>query len=193
MKKRDLLYLAVIITLLLVCYSLWNETQRRGVVAVIDKDSMYVAPTASESTATGSFTVSVPKVGINVPKIGVSVPNLTENVLDLTESRDTVTANGTEEQVTVTDTGDSLKIDIPITQKVYRDSAYTAWVSGYRAKLDSISVRERTVILAAEPRGTKRPRITVGVTGGAGLVGLKGETGAGWFVGLGVTVPLWSW
>ena len=180
MKKRDLLYLAVIMTLLLVCYSLWNKTRHRGVVAVIDKDSMYVAPTASESTATGTFTVSVPKVGINVPKIGVSVPNLTENVLDLTESRDTVTADGTEEQVTVTDTGDSLKIDIPITQKVYRDS-------------DSISVRERTVILAAEPRGTKRPRITVGVTGGAGLVGLKGETGAGWFVGLGVTVPLWSW
>ena len=34
---------------------------------------------------------------------------------------------------------------LPIEQKVYKDSNYTAWVSGYRPRLDSIYVRERFV------------------------------------------------
>ena len=35
---------------------------------------------------------------------------------------------------------DSIYVDLPITQKVYRDTAYTAWVSGFNPQLDSISL-----------------------------------------------------
>lgn len=199
MKKRDLLYWAIIGTLVLVCNSLWEENQRRGVVSVIDTDSMYVAPTASESKGVGKWTVSVPKIGVGVPKMEINVPKSARNVLEReifvpegetdTEAQDTTDA---VEAISIREEGDSIKVEIPVTQKVYRDSSYTAWVSGYRASLDSIKVRERTVIIAE--KGEKRkPKVTVGLTGGAGLVGLRGETGLGWFVGLGVTVPLWGW
>ena len=213
MKKRDLLYWAIIGTLVLVCNSLWEENQRRGVVSVIDTDSMYVAPTASESKGVGTWTVSVPKIGVGVPKMEINVPKSARNVLEReinvpksarnvlereifvsegetdTEAQDTTDA---VEAISIREEGDSIKVEIPVTQKVYRDSSYTAWVSGYRASLDSIKVRERTVIIAE--KGEKRkPKVTVGLTGGAGLVGLRGETGLGWFVGLGVTVPLWGW
>lgn len=204
MKKREGFYLLVIVALLLVCNHLWERTQRMGVVDVIDKDTIITEPVATASKEVGTLTVSVPKIGVNVPKMEISVPNLTENVPKVAinvpkteisvpegESCDTVAAYTAERQVTVTDTGDGYDVDIPITQKRYEDSLYTAWVSGYRATLDSIRVRERTVIVAEKAQDRKRPWITVGVTGGVGLVGLKGETGAGWFVGLGATIPFW--
>lgn len=62
---------------------------------------------------------------------------------------------------------DSAKVSVPITQAVYRrDSLYTAWVSGYRPRLDSIKVyprREVTVI--KQPPG----RLHLGVTVGYGM------------------------
>jgi len=199
MKKRDLLYWAVIGTLVLVCNSLWEENQRRGVVSVIDTDSMYVAPTASESKGVGTWTVSVPKIGVGVPKMEINVPKSARNVLEgeifVTDGKSDGEAADTTaavETISIREEGDSIKVEIPVTQKVYRDSSYTAWVSGYRASLDSIKVRERTVIIA-EKNEKRKPNVTVGLTGGAGLVGLRGETGLGWFVGLGVTVPLWGW
>lgn len=41
---------------------------------------------------------------------------------------------------------DSATVVIPIVQKTYRDSLYTAWISGYRATLDSIAIRRTEVI-----------------------------------------------
>ena len=84
--------------------------------------------------------------------------------------------------------GDSL--EIPITQKVYSDSLYTAYVSGYMQRLDSIRVRERlTYTTVTNTRTvTKMPLVTVGVTGGYGY-GLKSRKIEP-FVGIGVTVNL---
>lgn len=50
-------------------------------------------------------------------------------------------------RVTVTDTvrvADSVEVVVPITQRVYGDSTYRAYVSGYRPRLDSIFVYPRT-------------------------------------------------
>ena len=199
MRKRDGVYLVIIFVLLWVCSHLWEQSQRRGVIDVIDKDTLVTAPTASGSQQVGTWTVSVPKIGVSVPKVGnfvpireINVPKLTKNVPKAESGGDTATY-GTEdaEGISVTDKGDSLQVEIPITQKKYEDSLYTAWVSGYRATLDSIRVRERTIIVAAGAKASKPPKIQIGLTGRYGLVGLRGETGAGWFVGLGVTVPLW--
>ena len=40
---------------------------------------------------------------------------------------------------------DTVWVNLPRTQKRYEDSTYTAWVSGYEARLDSIHVYRRTV------------------------------------------------
>lgn len=42
---------------------------------------------------------------------------------------------------------DSVAVAIPITQKVYEDSTYRAYVSGYRPRLDSLFLFPRTQII----------------------------------------------
>lgn len=60
---------------------------------------------------------------------------------------------------------DTVEVSLPIVQKVYKDTNYTAWVSGYEPRLDSISVRHRTII----ERRTVRERGRWGVGLGVGL------------------------
>lgn len=77
-------------------------------------------------------------------------------------------------------TADTVSVTVPITQRVYFDTAYTAWVSGYEARLDSIEVYRRNVTTvvsmppkrwglgvtagyAATPRGLQ-PMVGIGIT-----------------------------
>ena len=62
---------------------------------------------------------------------------------------------------------DTVEVRLPIVQKVYRDTNYTAWVSGYEARLDSISVRHREVTLTKVARVGSR--WGVGVQVGYGI------------------------
>ena len=70
---------------------------------------------------------------------------------------------------------DTVSVEIPIEQKVYSDSLYDAWVSGYEARLDSIRIKRETVTI------TKRvpKRWGVGVQAGVGTGGA--------YVGVGIT------
>lgn len=71
---------------------------------------------------------------------------------------------------------------LPITQQVYHDTAYTAWVSGYAVALDSIEVYPRTLIVRqTAPPAAKPRRWSVGVQGGYGLTpkGLQPYVGVG--------------
>lgn len=72
---------------------------------------------------------------------------------------------------------DTVWITVPRTQKKYTDSTYTAWVSGYEPRLDSIHVYRRTVTRAeAVPdtalkggaRNWLHERFGAGIVGGAG-------------------------
>lgn len=83
---------------------------------------------------------------------------------------------------------DTTVIYLPITQKVYRDSLYTAYVSGYRAKLDSIEVygRTRTITVRETPR---RKRWGLGLQVGYGMAGNKANP----YVGVGVNYNLFEW
>ena len=72
---------------------------------------------------------------------------------------------------------DTIWAAVPRTQKRYEDSTYTAWVSGYEAKLDSIHVYRRTVtrtvaVPETELKGGARnwlhERFGAGLVGGAG-------------------------
>ena len=67
---------------------------------------------------------------------------------------------------------DSSKVVIPIEQKIYNDSSYTAFVSGYSANLDSIHIRSPTTIINREIdrtiTQTRLKRFNMGFVGGVG-------------------------
>lgn len=92
---------------------------------------------------------------------------------------------------------DTLYMELPREQVEYRDTAYRAWISGYRPALDSIEVYRdiRTVTI------TKTERIEVavprrwslGVTAGYGLAQADGHLQPAPFVGVGVSYNIFSW
>lgn len=81
---------------------------------------------------------------------------------------------------------DSLLVSIPLEQKEYRDSDYTAYVSGFNARLDSIEVRSRvTTITKTE---TRWRRWNIGITAGYGYGFLSHKVEP--FIGVGLTLRL---
>ena len=122
---------------------------------------------------TAQFPVSVPKTSQNVPDIQDSVGNFSKTVPNVKEV-------GFPDK-------DSVTVQIPITQTVYEGSIYTAYVSGYRAKLDSILFRiprkETTIVKHPKPK-----RWSVGVQAGYGM----GKNGMQPYIGLGVQYRLWE-
>lgn len=79
---------------------------------------------------------------------------------------------------------DTVFVYIPISQKVYKDSLYTAWVSGYRAKLDSIEIYQKTQTIYIRDK-LKRKRFGVGVQVGYGYP-------CGMYAGIGVSYNLFQ-
>ena len=67
-------------------------------------------------------------------------------------------------------TKDSVKVQIPISQKVYQDSLYKAYISGYRAELDSIFIYQKETTITIKP---KPKRWHIGLGAGYGMT-LKG-------------------
>lgn len=85
---------------------------------------------------------------------------------------------------------DSIEVPVPIQQKRYDDSLYTAWVSGYEPALDSIDLRIPTVTKTITKTIIKSaPRVSVGIQIGAGygVVNRKADI----FVGIGAQYRLW--
>lgn len=72
---------------------------------------------------------------------------------------------------------DSVQVHLPITQKCYRDSTYTAWVSGHQPKLDSIHIYRPTITITT----IKQPKFTYGIQAGYGITpkGLQPYLGVG--------------
>ena len=125
-------------------------------------------------------------------------------VVTRTEYRDTViyqpvltTSTMTEKVVTlhyVTDTvrlpGDTITMEVPVEQKRYDDSLYTAYVSGYRPQLDSIrlhlpnTITETTITQRIAP-----PRLSIGIQTGAGygIINHKPDI----YLGIGAQWRLW--
>ena len=67
---------------------------------------------------------------------------------------------------------DSALVEVPIEQKVYADSNYTAWVSGFRPALDSIRLRQPTIVITQTVRepSAKVGHFGWGVTAGPSIV-----------------------
>ena len=85
---------------------------------------------------------------------------------------------------------DSIDVPIPIVQKRYEDSLYTAWVSGFEPKLDSLRLHMPEVTntitkTVYEPTPLLTPGVQVG--GGSGLIHRQPDI----YVGIGGQINLW--
>ena len=85
---------------------------------------------------------------------------------------------------------DSIEVPIPIIQKRYDDSLYTAWVSGFEPKLDSIDLRLPTITETVTKTVVKpSPLITFGVQvgGGYGVFNRHPDV----YIGVGGQINFW--
>lgn len=142
----------------------------------------YYKPVPKDSTVIKYVTATLPKADDkedNFPNKGdhfeekdeMVTPNLPENSSNLPES-------------------DSVNVVIPITQKVYDEDTYTAFVSGYNPSLDSLIFKmPREVVTIKEY--SKPKRWSVGVQVGYGVT-LKGTPQFAPYVGIGVSYNLFS-
>ena len=64
---------------------------------------------------------------------------------------------------------DSIEVPVPIMQKRYDDSLYTAWVSGFHPNLDSIRLHQREIVTTIT-KYVEKPakRLTIGPSIGVG-------------------------
>jgi hypothetical protein len=85
---------------------------------------------------------------------------------------------------------DSIEVPIPIMQKRYDDSLYTAWVSGFEPNLDSIRLHLPEIITTITKTIVKpSPLITVGIHTGCGYGVFNRQFDV--YVGFGAQVNLW--
>ena len=86
---------------------------------------------------------------------------------------------------------DSIEVPIPIEQKRYEDSLYTAWVSGFRPALDSIRLHQPEIVTTITQTIVKKaPRLSVGLSVGPG-VSIDRDHHMGIYVGFTAQYRLW--
>ena len=86
---------------------------------------------------------------------------------------------------------DSIEVPIPIEQKRYEDSLYTAWVSGFRPALDSIRLHQPEIVTTiTKTIVQKAPRLSVGLSVGPG-VSIDKDHHMGIYVGFTANYRLW--
>lgn len=82
---------------------------------------------------------------------------------------------------------DSVSISIPITQSCYDTEDYRAYVSGYKARLDSIFITSRQTVVRIRET-TKKKRFSIGIQAGYGMT----PKGFQPYLGIGVSVNLFN-
>lgn len=152
----------------------------------------YYKPVPKEEKPLGNITaklpVSVPKLPENVQKFPESGKNLQDSVQNFGKSVPEDHFEDMGEKVTP----DSADVVVPITQTVYEDSTYTAYVSGYRASLDSLIFRmPREITTITNTHYQKPKRWSIGIQVGYGMT-LKGTPQFAPYVGIGVSYNLFS-
>ena len=140
-----------------VAVNVWLATRETATETTIERDTMWrdsmiYLPQPAETVKTDRV------VYIKVPN--PSTPST---------SSGTAEGHGTAEGPGAVG-GDSIDIPIPIYQKRYDDSLYTAWVSGYEPNLDSINLHLPTITETVTKTIVKpAPRLSVGIQAGAGV------------------------
>lgn len=147
------------------------ETITTSVVATEAKAQTFVAPEPDkEDKVVGDIVVPLPRPAVNKP----------------TNPQPT-TAPDSAEVFVPPDT-----LHLQRVQREFSDSSFTAWVSGYDPKIDSIKVRERIITTTNTITQTKKEyrRWNVGITAGYGygLTNRQFEP----FVGVGITYNIFK-
>lgn len=139
-----------------------------------------VMPTEKDSKVVG--TVALPLVPSPLRE-GRDYAKLTDDG-GKTGTTETTATDG--EEVGKIGSNDTVWATVPRTQKRYEDSTYTAWVSGYEPRLDSIEVYRRTVTIVKREEGRVRnKRLSIGLTGGFGYGFINSKPDV--FLGIGAT------
>ena len=135
---------------------------QRGQTVVVERDTVWRDTTIYQPQ---------PAETINTGRVVyVKVPT------PATESRDTV--------------HDSIEVPVPIVQKRYEDSLYTAWVSGFEPTLDSINLRLPTITETVTKTVVKpSPLITVGIQAGGGYGVFSRQPDI--YIGVGGQINFW--
>ena len=148
----------------------------------------YIKPNAKDSGVVGYITERLPVADVKEDNF----PNKT--VTELPESVQKFPESDKNLQDSVQNFGkivpDSVNVVIPITQKVYEDSTYTAYVSGYKASLDSLIMRmpnTTTTIVKTD----ERSRWSISVHGGYGLT-LTKQPRFEPYIGIGISYNLYT-
>lgn len=126
------------------------------------------APKAKDSVVVGTIAIplvpSPPRDGSDMAN--PTVPKAEVKVFPPSELDSIMGGSGDDGKIGGSDT---VWAAVPRVQKRYEDSTYTAWVSGYEPRLDSIEVYRRTVFVVKNEGGrVKTRRLSLGLTGGFG-------------------------
>lgn len=169
----------VVLMLLLACSILFNVHQYVGTGNRTYRDTVRVT-----WTDTIPYYKPVPKDSTVIRYITDVLPTIS----DTCNNRDNhIPDSCNHEGIFVSD---SVKVSIPITSKMYEDSTYRAYVSGYRANLDSIFIfpkREAIMITKQE----KCKRWGIGVQVGCGFT-LDAKPQFSPYIGVGVSYNLFN-
>ncbi len=119
-------------------------------------------------------------------KVSVSVAHLKETLRNaMLDTLPRIRADTFEQTILCDSNQDSVQIELPMLQSVYKDKGYTAYVSGVNARLDSIFIYpEREVITIRKP--PKHWHIGVSCGYGTTVQGFKP------YIGIGITYSLIS-
>lgn len=136
----------------------------------IPKDSLVIRYVTERLPMISKFPESVQKFPKNVSEFSKSVQRFPESVSD-----------------------DSVDVIIPVTQKVYKDSLYTAYVSGYNSQLDSLILHSQREVVTIRDcyLKSRQKRWSVGVQAGYGMA-LKGTPQFAPYIGVGISYNLFN-
>lgn len=175
-----LLFLAVFIASL--CLNVHHYTKReqepyRDTIRTTFVDTIpYYKPVPKEEKPLGNITAKLP---VSVPKFPENGKNLQDSVQDFGKS----VPNDHFEDMGEKVTPDSADVVIPITQKVYEDSTYKAYVSGYKASLDSFYIYPQTKVITIREQPQ---RWHIGITAGYGVTAKGLEP----YIGIGISYSI---
>jgi hypothetical protein len=179
MKKAFLILLLLLAVSLAV--NVWLATREATTETTIERDTMW-----------RDSMIYLPQPAETIPTdrvVYIRIPSPCDSVHNQSASPEPVEGHGTAEGPGTVG-GDSIDVPIPIYQKRYDDSLYTAWVSGYEPALDSISLHLPEVTTTITQTVVKpSPLVTFGIQAGAGYGFINRKPDL--YIGIGGQLNLW--
>lgn len=175
MKRNNIVFIGILATLLAISlfFNIRNHIEIANIETVSDTTRFTVIDTVVYRYPIPVDSIVVRYVTANLP-IAEDGNKACQNIL----------TNG---NIDVENIPDSVNVIIPISQNVYEDSTYKAWISGYHTTIDSIYVfpRNEVITIITTP---KKKRWHIGSSVGYGIT----PDGLQPYVGLSVTYSIIS-